>query len=118
MRDLTTVKLAAFGAVLALGLGGTALAGENGHDVGTKFSRGLANTATGWVEVPKNIALESKRSNILGGITLGTIKGALHTVGRTTIGVVELGTFFIPNDDVVDSRYVWKDMDKETRYHL
>ncbi len=119
------MKLHPFSISIAM-LAGLTLAGisvaqaddDYGNQVGTKFSRGLANTVTGWVEIPKNIALESQERNVFSGITLGTLKGALHTVGRTAVGAVELGTFFIPNDDIVHERYVWKDMDNETTYGL
>ncbi|MDX8398120.1 MAG: exosortase system-associated protein, TIGR04073 family [Mariprofundaceae bacterium] len=108
----------AFAAVALLTLSGPAIAGDYASDSGSKFTRGLANAATGWGEVPKNIALESKSSNVLVGITYGTVKGVAHTVGRTVIGALELGTFFIPSQEVVQSTYVWNDANKETTYGL
>ena len=95
-----------------------AMAGDYGDDVGAKFTRGLANTVTGWGEIPKNIALESKQSNALLGVTYGTVKGAFHTIGRTVVGALELGTFFVPSHEVVHARYVWEHADQETRYDL
>jgi len=92
------------------------MAGEYGNDVGNKFTRGLANTATGWGEIPKNIANESSHSNVLVGITWGTVKGAAHAIGRTGVGVFDLGTFFVPSDEYVHSTYVWQDSGKETSY--
>jgi len=81
-----------------------------------KFSRGFANTATGWMELPKNIVNESRASNVGYGITLGLFQGVIHTVGRTLIGVVELGTFFIPNAAFIHPRFVWSPLEENTSY--
>jgi len=97
---------------------GSVMASDYAGDTGHKFARGFANAATGWGEIPKNIVLESKSSNAFVGITYGTVKGAFHTVGRTVIGALELGTFFIPSSEVVQSTYVWENTSKETKYDL
>ena len=102
----------------ALVVSGSAVAGDYVSDSGTKFTRGLANAVTGWGEIPKNIVLETNDSNAFVGITYGTLKGVGHTVGRTVVGALELGTFFIPNDEVVHSTYVWENANKETTYGL
>ena len=91
-------------------------AADYSSQAGDKFSRGLANAATGWGEVPKNIVNESNRSNALLGVTLGSVKGVAHSVGRTAIGAVELGTFFIPSEPVVHAKYVWQEPTKDTTY--
>jgi len=108
----------ALAAVALFALSGPAVAGDYASDTGDKFTRGLANAATGWGEVPKNIALESKNSNVLVGVTYGTVKGVAHTVGRTVVGALELGTFFIPSQEVTQSTYVWRDANEETTYGL
>ena len=95
-----------------------AIASDYASDSGHKFTRGLANAATGWGEIPKNIALESKATNAFVGVTYGTLKGVAHTVGRTVIGALELGTFFIPSHEVVQSTYVWEQPTTETTYGL
>jgi len=81
-----------------------------------KFSRGFANATTGWVELPKNIVNESKATNVGYGITIGLFQGVIHTVGRTLIGVVELGTFLIPNNEFIHPRYVWSPFEQKTSY--
>ena len=81
-----------------------------------KFSRGFANTATGWLEIPKHVINESKSSNVVYGVTLGLLEGVMHTVGRTLVGVMELGTFFVPNPEFIHPRYVWSPFEQETRY--
>lgn len=91
-------------------------AADYSSEAGDKFSRGLANVATGWGEVPKNIINESNRSNVLVGLTLGSVKGVFHTVGRTAVGAVELGTFFIPSEQVVHAKYVWQESNQDTTY--
>lgn len=87
-----------------------------GTQVADKFTRGLANTVTGWVEIPKNMVNVSKEQNIAVGLTWGLIKGCLHTVGRTVVGAFDLVTFFIPTDQFVYPEYVWKPFEKDTTY--
>ncbi|MDQ6963388.1 MAG: exosortase system-associated protein, TIGR04073 family, partial [Mariprofundales bacterium] len=82
----------------------------------SKFGRGFANSTTGWLELPKNILNESRATNAGYGITVGLFKGVVDTIGRTLIGVVELGTFFIPNDAFIHPRFVWSPLERETTY--
>jgi len=91
-------------------------AGDYATDSGAKFSRGLANTATGWGEIPKNIANESREQNAFMGATYGTAKGTAHAIGRTAVGVFDLVTFFVPSDEYMNSTYVWDNTDSETTY--
>jgi len=103
---------------LALGLlaATPAMAGDYADDAGAKFTRGIANSATGWGEIPKNINNETRDSNILVGLTYGTLNGAVHTVGRTAVGAFDLATFFIPSNEIVHSTYVWKQTRDDTTY--
>lgn len=66
------------------------------NDPFTKLGRGLANTLTGWVEIPKNIYATSVEENALSGITLGLAKGAGMTIVRTGAGIYEIATFPFP----------------------
>jgi len=106
--------------VLAVGLlaATPAMAGDYADNAGAKFTRGIANSATGWGEIPKNIVNESRDHNVLVGITYGTIKGAIHTVGRTVVGAFDLATFFIPSKEIVHSTYVWQEKRDETSYGI
>jgi putative exosortase-associated protein (TIGR04073 family) len=61
-----------------------------------KLGRGLANTVTGVVEIPKKIYLISKNDNPLLGFTWGWIKGTAVGLLRTAAGVYETVTFPIP----------------------
>ena len=62
----------------------------------TKLGRGVANTLTGWVELPKNIYNMSVEDNAFAGMTLGLAKGAGMTLVRTGAGIYEIATFPFP----------------------
>ena len=67
------------------------------QDPFTKLGRGVANTLTGWVELPKNIYNTSvEENNAFAGMTLGLAKGAGMTIVRTGAGVYEIVTFPFP----------------------
>jgi len=54
------------------------------------------NVLTGWMEVPKNIAVEWKKTEPFTGTIMGTIKGLGWGVGRTATGVYDIITFPLP----------------------
>ncbi len=62
----------------------------------TKLGRGVANTLTGWIELPKNIYKTSSEENVLAGATLGLAKGAGMAIVRTGAGIYEIATFPFP----------------------
>lgn len=66
-----------------------------------KLSRGLVNTAFGWVEIPAEIFREAERSADVGGFMIAPFKGLFKAIGRTVVGVYEVVTFIIP----IPSRY-------------
>ena len=66
------------------------------QDPFTKLGRGVANTLTGWVELPKNIYNTSVEDNAFAGMTLGLAKGAGMTLVRTGAGIFEIATFPFP----------------------
>ena len=66
------------------------------QDAFTKLGRGVANTLTGWVELPKNVYDTSVEGNAFSGMTLGLAKGAGMTLVRTASGIFELATFPFP----------------------
>ena len=61
-----------------------------------KLGRGLVNTLTGWVEIPKGIHETTQRSGVLSGLTLGTLRGAGYGFVRTAAGAYETVTFPFP----------------------
>ncbi|BBL34651.1 hypothetical protein Nstercoris_00890 [Nitrosomonas stercoris] len=82
-----------------------------------KLVSGVANAATGFVELPKNIRLSSQQHGVAYGLTIGVLTGVLHTVGRTVVGALDVATFLIPTQPTVRAPYVWQDFDKETTYN-
>ena len=77
----------------------------------TKLGRGVANTLTGWVELPKNIYNTSVEDNAFAGMTLGLAKGAGMTLVRTGAGIYEIATFpfALPEDykPILEPEYVF-----------
>jgi len=86
---------------------------------GLKFLSGVVNVATGWVEFPKNINLTGQKDTPVSGLTaltLGVLQGAWYTINRTGCGVVDLVTFMIPTNPLVDPVFVWNDFLRETEF--
>lgn len=61
-----------------------------------KLGRGLANMATGFVEVPKNISREWRKSDPATGIIVGGVKGVGWGFTRFATGAYETFTFPVP----------------------
>lgn len=61
-----------------------------------KLGRGITNTATGWVEIPKEIGRSVEKSGDMAGLLVGPLKGIAKAIGRTLVGVYEVLTFPIP----------------------
>jgi len=117
LNRMRFISLPVFFAMLLMGVVPMAIADDGyGSQVASKFGRGLANAATGWIELPKNVVNTSNQSNVAVGITWGVVKGVLYTVGRTVIGAAELATFFIPNDVFMHPDYVWNNFDQDTTF--
>lgn len=70
-----------------------------------KLGRGLANVATGWIEIPKRVAAGRYEENPWTGIGGGLVKGATLTLLRLGLGVYEVLTFPIPYPDNYASPY-------------
>ncbi|MBS0425368.1 MAG: exosortase system-associated protein, TIGR04073 family [Proteobacteria bacterium] len=84
---------------------------------GMKILSGVANVATGWLELPKNIAIWTQRdSNPLIGVTEGALWGIYHTVGRTGNGAVDFITFWLPTYPIPNPPFIWDDFSKESDY--
>jgi putative exosortase-associated protein (TIGR04073 family) len=77
-----------------------------------KLVRGIANTATGWVEFPRQIYETGRDEGTAAGIFVGPLKGVGMTVVRTVTGVGEIVTFFIPYpgfyDPWIEPHFVWQ----------
>lgn len=77
-----------------------------------KLVRGVANVATGWLELPKQTILTFKQEGVVSGIFVGPLKGVGMTVVRTVTGAWETVAFFIPAPDfyapTLEPAYVWQ----------
>ncbi len=78
-----------------------------------KFVRGMANTATGWLELPKQIYVTCQEEGAAQGILIGPFKGLGMMLARTLAGVGEVATFFAPvpgfYEPFMEPDYVWQD---------
>jgi putative exosortase-associated protein (TIGR04073 family) len=84
---------------------------------GTKIVSGIANIATGWMELPKNINLWSQRdSNAVIGAAEGLLWGVFHTAGRTGAGVLDFATFWLPTYPTPEPLFVWDDFSQDSDY--
>jgi len=76
-----------------------------------KFTRGITNTVTSIVELPKQTILTVRDMGPAGYI-IGPLKGIGMTVYRGVIGVVETVFCMVPQpgyyDPMVDPEYVWQ----------
>ncbi len=61
-----------------------------------KLIRGIINTATGWIEIPKQIIETSREESFFKGLTVGLAKGIGKGVTRTAVGLCETTTFIAP----------------------
>jgi putative exosortase-associated protein (TIGR04073 family) len=73
-----------------------AFAAEAGAE---KLGEGVEEAATGWTEVPKQMAETTEETNPIEGLTVGTIKGAGDAVVKTTEGTIKAATFYIPDKE-------------------
>ena len=87
--------------VLVLLMSPTCFAGgEKCGECFNKMGNGLVNLLTGWVEIPNQIiATYNDTNNIAETAIVGTLKGFIHAVGRTSAGAVDTVFFFIPPYD-------------------
>jgi putative exosortase-associated protein (TIGR04073 family) len=61
-----------------------------------KLGRGISNVLLGWVEIPKNIAKEWRRTEPFTGTIVGSVKGIGWAIARTLSGVYEIISFPFP----------------------
>ena len=87
---------------------------------GSKLLSGLANVATGWIEVPKNIKLvDQQQTTIASGVTAvgqGIFQGTWYTVNRVGGGIFDVLTFMFPAKPSVDPVFVWEDFSRESQF--
>lgn len=85
-----------------------------------KLFSGLANIATGWLEVPKNMKLVDQQPvTIASGVTAigqGIFQGTWYTINRIGCGTFDLLTFMFPTKPSVDPAFVWEDFSRESQF--
>ena len=76
-----------------------------------KFTRGVTNAATCFVELPKQTYLTSRDRGAV-GIVVGPLKGIGMTIYRAFAGVAETALFLVPQpgyyDSMINPDFVWK----------
>jgi putative exosortase-associated protein (TIGR04073 family) len=70
----------------------------------------------GFSEIPKNIINISDDSGFLMGVTVGTLRGVFHGVGRTLLGVADFLTAPFGANDYVAPGLPWERFTEDTRY--
>lgn len=50
------------------------------------------------------------------GLTAGFMTGILHVLGRTLAGTLNVVTFMIPTQSLVQPEFVWDGLNKETTF--
>jgi putative exosortase-associated protein (TIGR04073 family) len=107
--------LSAFLLVLVTLTSGVALAEQQpemiAEKMAIKLTRGIANTFTSIVELPKQTILTGRDMGAVGYI-VGPIKGAGMTLYRGIIGMVEIIFCMVPQpgyyDPMMDPEFVWQ----------
>ena len=84
-------------AILALTLFSPAPA--SAATIGTKLGRGLANTLTGWVEIPAHIGAAKRDDTAVLRFVTGTFEGIEKGLTRTLLGIWDLISFPVPPYD-------------------
>jgi putative exosortase-associated protein (TIGR04073 family) len=85
---------------------------------GEKLATGVANAATGFLEIPKTVIVDSRSQGPAYGMTLGLIKGFWNSVFRTGTGIFDAATFMIPTKTLVSPKVIWEDFNKLSTVNL
>ena len=91
-------------------------ANSNQSDFPNKLNQGLANIVFGIIEIPKNVINITNHQNIFVGVTVGTIRGIVHSVSRVAVGSIQLLTSPIPTSEFAAPAYVWERFSEDSRY--
>jgi len=79
-----------------------------GEKIGQKTLRGLSNATLGILEIPKGIIKTTNDTNAIYGLTAGAFLGLINTLGRTSVGTLDLITFPLPTKPVVQPVHPWQ----------
>jgi putative exosortase-associated protein (TIGR04073 family) len=95
-----------------------------GTRVSYKLLRGLANVGTGIIELPKNVINATnyqgvgpyQNSNLIWGLTGGSVKGVANFIGRMGVGLYDVLTFPFPTHPVATPVLPWQQFYQDTSY--
>lgn len=83
-----------------------------------KILSGVANVATGWMELPKNMSLWSQReTNEWTELAEGVLRRNVHTASRTGSGALDIATFWLPTFPTPTPLFIWEDFSQESEYY-
>jgi putative exosortase-associated protein (TIGR04073 family) len=120
MSERHNLKKRGFAMLSILGLALSAAGTASADTAADKFGRGLAAMTTGFLELPGNIVVESRRSGAAVGMTYGFAKGLGGIVVRELVGVYEFVTapFPVPAgyEPILSPEYPWGYFDESREY--
>ena len=90
------VVLIVIGAMPLASVWGTESSTSTPDAVIQKLGRGMSNALTGIFELPYNIEAGYRKDNPVGSVCVGLLKGTCLAVARTAVGIIEVGTFWLP----------------------
>jgi len=80
--------------------------------ISNKFVRGVANSATGFIEFPKQIYKTFRDDGFFKSIFVGPLKGVGMTLVRTVGGVIDVSTCIVPYpgsyEPYFEPEYAWQ----------
>ena len=77
-------------------ISGSFVIGASAQTPVRKLGRGIANTFTGFLELPQNIVDVAEDEGALAAVNYGIARGMAMTFLRTAVGVYETVTFLVP----------------------
>ncbi len=91
---------------------------DTGGLVVSKLFRGIANAATGWMEIFKQSSLKWQESGPGVGLTWGVAKGVGYAIARSVGGAYEIVTFPVPIPEgyrpIMKPEYVLSDVEQSS----
>ncbi len=92
---------------------------ETGSLVVSKLFRGIANAATGWMEIFKQSSLVWQESGPGIGLSWGVVKGLGYAIARSVGGAYEIVTFPVPIPEgyrtIMHPEFVLSDIEQNPR---
>ncbi len=66
-----------------------------------KLGRGFTNLFFSLVEIPYHVTKEFERTDPVGAVPSGLLKGVSSAIGRACAGVFDVATFFLPSKPII-----------------